>query len=127
MSDTVRYERRGNIAVITVDNPPVNALSASVREGLADSLANGRAADPRSRPCVLIGAGRTYIAGADIREFGKPMTGPGLQQHHQRFRRFARSRSWSRSTAPRWAAGSKSRSAATIASRCRRRSSAFPR
>ena len=78
MSDTVRYERRGNIAVITVDNPPVNALSASVREGLADSLAKATA-DPEVKAMVLIGAGRTYIAGADIREFGKPMTGPGLQ------------------------------------------------
>ena len=79
MSDTVRYERRGNIAVITVDNPPVNALSASVREGLAESQAKA-AADPEVKAMVLIGAGRTYIAGADIREFGKPMTGPGLQQ-----------------------------------------------
>jgi 3-hydroxyacyl-CoA dehydrogenase len=78
MSDTVRYERRGAIAVITVDNPPVNALSASVREGLADSLAKATA-DPEVKAMVLIGAGRTYIAGADIREFGKPMTGPGLQ------------------------------------------------
>ena len=79
MSDTVRYERRGNIAVITVDNPPVNALSSSVREGLADSQAKAKA-DPEVKAMVLIGAGRTYIAGADIREFGKPMTGPGLQQ-----------------------------------------------
>lgn len=78
MSDTVRYERRGEIAVITVDNPPVNALSASVREGLADSLAKA-AADAEIKAMVLIGAGRTFIAGADIREFGKPMTGPGLQ------------------------------------------------
>ena len=79
MSETVRYERRGNIAVVTVDNPPVNALSSSVREGLADSQAKAKA-DPEVKAIVLIGAGRTYIAGADIREFGKPMTGPGLQQ-----------------------------------------------
>jgi len=79
MSETVRYERRGDIAVITVDNPPVNALSSSVRQGLADSLAQGLA-DDAVKAFVLIGAGRTYIAGADIREFGKPMTGPGLQQ-----------------------------------------------
>ena len=78
MADTVRYERRGDIAVITVDNPPVNALSASVRQGLADSLARATA-DAEIKAVVLIGAGRTFIAGADIREFGKPMTGPGLQ------------------------------------------------
>jgi 3-hydroxyacyl-CoA dehydrogenase len=77
MSETVRYERRGNVGVITVDNPPVNALSSSVRQGLADSLAQAKA-DPEVKAIVLIGAGRTYIAGADIREFGKPMTGPGL-------------------------------------------------
>jgi 3-hydroxyacyl-CoA dehydrogenase len=79
MSETVRYERRGDIAVVTVDNPPVNALSSSVRQGLADSLAQALA-DSAVKALVLIGAGRTYIAGADIREFGKPMTGPGLQQ-----------------------------------------------
>jgi 3-hydroxyacyl-CoA dehydrogenase len=79
MSDTVRYERRGDVAVITVDNPPVNALSSSVREGLTESQAKAKA-DPAVKAMVLIGAGRTYIAGADIREFGKPMTGPGLQQ-----------------------------------------------
>ena len=79
MSDTVRFERRGNIGVITVDNPPVNALSSSVRQGLQDSLLAGLA-DAEVKAFVLIGAGRTYIAGADIREFGKPMTGPGLQK-----------------------------------------------
>jgi 3-hydroxyacyl-CoA dehydrogenase len=79
MSDTVRFERRGDIAVITVNNPPVNALSSSVRQGLADALAQGLA-DDAVKAMVLIGEGRTYIAGADIREFGKPMTGPGLQQ-----------------------------------------------
>jgi 3-hydroxyacyl-CoA dehydrogenase len=79
MSETVRYERRGTVAIATVDNPPVNALSSSVRQGLADSLAKALA-DDEVKALVLIGAGRTYIAGADIREFGKPMTGPGLQQ-----------------------------------------------
>jgi 3-hydroxyacyl-CoA dehydrogenase len=78
MSETVRYELRGDIAVITVDNPPVNALSSSVRQGLADSLAQALG-DGAVKAMVLIGAGRTYIAGADIREFGRPMTGPPLQ------------------------------------------------
>jgi 3-hydroxyacyl-CoA dehydrogenase len=79
MSDTVRFERSGAVGVITVDNPPVNALSSSVRQGLADALTEGLA-DDAVKAFVLIGAGRTYIAGADIREFGKPMTGPGLSQ-----------------------------------------------
>jgi 3-hydroxyacyl-CoA dehydrogenase len=79
MSETVRYERRGDIAIVTIDNPPVNALSASVRQGLVDALAEA-GADAAVKAVVMIAAGRTFIAGADIREFGKPMTGPGLMQ-----------------------------------------------
>ena len=77
MADLVRYERRGSIGVITVDNPPVNALSQGVRQGLLDALAKG-IADPEARALVLIGGGRTFIAGADIREFGKPRQPPDL-------------------------------------------------
>jgi len=62
MADLVRYERRGSIGVITVDNPPVNALSQGVRQGLLDALAKG-IADPEARALVLIGGGRTFIAG----------------------------------------------------------------
>jgi 3-hydroxyacyl-CoA dehydrogenase len=71
MPDLVRYARHGDVAVLTMDNPPVNALSSGVPEGI---LAGIRAAeaDPEMRAIVLIGAGRTFIAGADIREFGKP-------------------------------------------------------
>ncbi len=69
----------GEIAVITVDSPPVNALSAAVRTGIADAL--GRAiADPAAKGIVLICAGRTFIAGADINEFGKPMQGASLHE-----------------------------------------------
>jgi 3-hydroxyacyl-CoA dehydrogenase len=77
MSQVVRYERRGAVGVITVDNPPVNALSRAVRQGLLDSIAQG-VGDADAKALVLIGAGRTFIAGADIREFGKPMEAPGL-------------------------------------------------
>ena len=77
MADLVRYERRGSIGVITVDNPPVNALSQGVRQGLLDALAKG-VADTEARALVLIGGGRTFIAGADIREFGKPLQPPDL-------------------------------------------------
>jgi 3-hydroxyacyl-CoA dehydrogenase len=70
MPDLVRYTRHGDVAVITIDNAPVNALSFKVSEEL---LAKVRAAevDTEVRAVVLIGAGRTFIAGADIREFGR--------------------------------------------------------
>src|SRR4029450_776794 len=77
MADLVRYERRVSIGVIAVDNPPVNALSQGVRQGLLDALAKG-VADTEARALVLIGGGRTFIAGADIREFGKPLQPPDL-------------------------------------------------
>jgi 3-hydroxyacyl-CoA dehydrogenase len=66
----VRYEVEDSIGVITVDNPPVNALGPGVREGIIDAVESGNA-DPNVRAMVLIGAGRSFIAGADIRQFGK--------------------------------------------------------
>ena len=69
MSDRVRCEMRDSVAVITVDNPPVNALGPGVPEGIADAVARA-GADPGVRAAVLIGAGATFIAGADIRNFG---------------------------------------------------------
>jgi len=77
MSQAVRYERRGSAGVITVDNPPVNALSQAVRQGLMDALAQGRG-DSAATALIVIGAGRTFIAGADIKEFGKPLAPPDL-------------------------------------------------
>ncbi|WP_046866216.1 3-hydroxyacyl-CoA dehydrogenase NAD-binding domain-containing protein [Microvirga massiliensis] len=68
----------GEIAVLTVNSPPVNALSAQVREGLANTILQA-IAEPRARAILLICAGRTFIAGADIREFGKARTGPSLR------------------------------------------------
>ncbi|MFY0734171.1 MULTISPECIES: 3-hydroxyacyl-CoA dehydrogenase NAD-binding domain-containing protein [Aurantimonas] len=68
----------GEIAVLTLDNPPVNALSHILREGVAAGL-EAAAADPAVRAIVLICAGRTFIAGADIKEFGKPIAAPTLQ------------------------------------------------
>lgn len=66
----VTIERRGRIARVWVDNPPVNALSQAVRRGLADAVAAVEA-DPGLDAAVLVCRGRTFIAGADIREFGK--------------------------------------------------------
>ena len=77
MAPVVRYERRGNVGVITVDNPPVNALSQAVREGLVDALMQGLN-DGETKAIIVIGAGRTFIAGADIKEFGKPLAPPDL-------------------------------------------------
>ncbi len=69
----VRYEVEDGIGVITIDNPPVNALGPGVREGIIDAVGRGTA-DPGVSALVLIGAGRSFIAGADIRQFGKART-----------------------------------------------------
>src|SRR5918911_528370 len=66
----VRYEVQDDVGVITIDNPPVNALGPGVREGIIESVEKGNA-DPKVQAMVLIGAGRSFIAGADIRQFGK--------------------------------------------------------
>ncbi|MCZ6720472.1 MAG: 3-hydroxyacyl-CoA dehydrogenase NAD-binding domain-containing protein [Proteobacteria bacterium] len=71
MSAPVRFERCRGVGVITVDNPPVNALSTGIPDGIMEHLRRGFD-DPAIAALVLIGAGRTFIAGADIREFGKP-------------------------------------------------------
>lgn len=74
---TVSLERHGSIGVITVNNPPVNALSQAVRQGLIDRLGEAEA-DEDCTAVVLVCTGRTFIAGADIREFGKPPAPPHL-------------------------------------------------
>ncbi len=76
MSDPVRIEFDGDIAVVTADNPPVNALSHAVRAGL--QAAFEEAAASGCRAIVLHCAGRTFFAGADISEFGKPPADPWL-------------------------------------------------
>ncbi len=67
----------GEIALLTVNSPPVNALSAAVRQGIVDGMARA-VADPAVRGIVLACAGRTFIAGADITEFGRPPQEPSL-------------------------------------------------
>ena len=76
MSSPVNYTLTGNIGVITVDNPPVNALSQAVRQGLLDAL--NAAESDTSEAILLTCDGRTFIAGADISEFGKPAQEPWL-------------------------------------------------
>src|SRR6476659_8338969 len=68
--NVVRFEIEDGIGVITVDNPPVNALGPGVREGIIEAVERG-IADPGVSAMVLIGAGRSFIAGVDIRQFGK--------------------------------------------------------
>lgn len=79
MSDAVQLERRGEIALVTVDNPPVNALGHAVRAGLLAAFQQAEA-DPQVRAVVLVCTGRTFMAGADIREFGKPPQSPSLPE-----------------------------------------------
>src|SRR5712671_2621436 len=79
ISQSVDLDRRGRIAVLTVNNPPVNALSQHVRQGLRDGLKQA-AADGGVDAVVIVCAGRTFIAGADITEFGKPPREPGLHE-----------------------------------------------
>lgn len=66
-----------SVAVITVNNPPVNAISQAVRQGLMDAVAAANV-DERARRILLMCAGRTFMAGADVSEFGKPPLKPDL-------------------------------------------------
>jgi 3-hydroxyacyl-CoA dehydrogenase len=78
MSSVTHYEAIGEIAVVAISSPPVNALSQAVRSGVVDGI--GRAeADPAIRAIVLACDGATFFAGADIAEFGKPMREPSLR------------------------------------------------
>jgi 3-hydroxyacyl-CoA dehydrogenase len=74
MTDLVQLTKDNGIAVITINNPPVNALSPGVPEGISDAL-DQVAKDDSVKAAVLIGGGRTFVAGADIKEFGKMTSG----------------------------------------------------
>ncbi|MCA8865342.1 MULTISPECIES: enoyl-CoA hydratase/isomerase family protein [unclassified Halomonas] len=74
---SVHYQRHGDIGVIQIANPPVNALGHAVRSGLVNALEEG-IADADAKALVVLADGRTFIAGADIREFGKPPQAPLL-------------------------------------------------
>ena len=74
MNTLVRFEREQDVAVITIDNPPVNALSPGVVDELKAAIEKANA-DLEARAIVVIGSGRTFIAGADVHEFQKPTSG----------------------------------------------------
>ena len=73
----IRLEKDGSIAVLMIDNPPVNAGSWDVRNGLLAAL-RASCSDPEISAIVIIGAGKTFVAGADIREFDKPLRDPQM-------------------------------------------------
>ncbi|MBA3055280.1 MAG: 3-hydroxyacyl-CoA dehydrogenase [Sphingomonadales bacterium] len=73
--DAVRYEVRDRVAVLTIDFPPVNALGEPMRRGLMARFDQAQA-DPAADAMVIVGANDKFIAGADIREFGLPKSGP---------------------------------------------------
>ena len=81
MSDLVQLTKNNDVAIITINNPPVNALSPGVPEGIAEAIEQLQK-DADIQAAVLIGGGRTFVAGADIKEFGKMTAdksrGPGL-------------------------------------------------
>jgi 3-hydroxyacyl-CoA dehydrogenase len=76
-SSTVRQELRGNILIVTIDHAPVNALSVDVRTGLVNAIAAAEG-NTQVEVVLLVGAGKNFIAGADIREFGKTPAPPAL-------------------------------------------------
>ncbi len=74
MTNLVSISKDNDVAVITIDNPPVNALSPGVPEGISTAI-DAVNSDPAVKAAVVIGAGRTFVAGADIKEFGKMTSG----------------------------------------------------
>ncbi|MDH3666614.1 MAG: 3-hydroxyacyl-CoA dehydrogenase NAD-binding domain-containing protein [Paracoccaceae bacterium] len=82
MTGPVRYALEGDVALVITDNPPVNALGFAVREGLQATLEQA-IADDGAKAVVLVCEGRTFFAGADISEFGKPPRHPILREVHE--------------------------------------------
>src|SRR2546423_13964062 len=79
--ELVKFENIDGIGIITIDNPPVNALSPGVPDGIVAAVERGNA-DPSVKAMVLIGAGRSFIAGADIRQFGAAPSRPASARRH---------------------------------------------
>ena len=73
----VTSTRHDDVLLVTIDNPPVNALGVDVRRGLMEAI-EAADADAAVKAVVLVGAGRNFLGGADIREFGKPPQAPAL-------------------------------------------------
>ena len=130
MSDLVQFAKDNGIAVITINNPPVNALSPGVPEGISEAIERINN-DPEIKAAVLIGGGRTFVAGADIKEFGKMVSGKaprgaGMLPFLLRVEDIPENPSSLRFTAPLLAAAWNSRCPATIASPFLRRTVGQP-
>ncbi|MBN9062475.1 MAG: 3-hydroxyacyl-CoA dehydrogenase [Rhizobiales bacterium 65-9] len=85
----VVYEKRGDVALAIIDHPPVNALSLAVRKGLLEAL-DSAARDDGVRAVVILCRGKTFVAGADIKEFGRPMEPPFFGEVIDRLDAFAK-------------------------------------
>ncbi|MTJ04568.1 MAG: 3-hydroxyacyl-CoA dehydrogenase [Sediminimonas qiaohouensis] len=83
VNDLISIEVDGDIALICIDNPPVNATGQAVRQGLYDAVAR-LASEGGVKAIAIYGAGRTFVAGADIKEFGKPPQPPALPDVYNR-------------------------------------------
>ena len=77
ITDMVELDIQNGIAIVRINNPPVNALSEGVRTGLFEAVQQADKNDD-AKAILIICSGRTYIAGADIKEFGKPQKGVSL-------------------------------------------------
>src|SRR5881394_2964929 len=79
LAPPVRTQHHGRVLVVTVDNPPVNALGVDVRRGLTAAI-DAAQADRAVDAVLIVGAGPNFIGGADIREFGQPAQPPALPE-----------------------------------------------
>ncbi|MEJ0023172.1 MAG: enoyl-CoA hydratase-related protein [Alphaproteobacteria bacterium] len=97
MSGTVRYERKGDVGLIQIDRPPVNAIDVTIREGIWKG-ARRAAADPAVKVILIACAGRTFLSGADLKELediskpGGTIQTPELLRHARQDRGFAETR-----------------------------------
>lgn len=79
MNDFVSWEMQDEIAIVTVDSPPVNAIHVGVRAGLIECF-NAAIADDKAKAIILMCAGRTFMAGGDLKEFDEPIADPGYYE-----------------------------------------------
>ena len=78
-ASVVQWRLQEEVLIVSIDNPPVNALGAAVRQGLLAAMHHA-GQDAAVKAVLLVGAGKAFIAGADIREFGKPPVSPILPE-----------------------------------------------
>ena len=126
---TAEYKVRGDVAVITLDNPPVNGLGYATRVGIVATASSKANADPAVKAIVITGAGKAFSGGADINEFGSPkaLAEPNLLTVIRALESVAQAGRRGDPQRRAWAAASSWRSAATTASPRRARRSRCPK